>query len=315
MKNFKVSMINLIVVLFFGIIKTPVMAATTLNLVNSESGLRMTITNYIGREDVSYFDYDVDYDWNPELITPMKPFVVKQSVDGALLKLIVDTDLFPNAHSIQFMVGGSKYYDNFGVYSDMGVNDAGVKLFPAKKSKYEEFILTLDESGFIPGGGYPLLSVALNILDENEEHIYSVWDLDFLVLEEIGNEKMPTSIPQTSTKGISIEINGEKIPSDINPIQENGLTLVPLRVISENLRANVDYNKGTQEITLTKDGHEIKLKIGSKISSTNGIKTSLSSAPKLISGSTFVPIRMIAEAFNCDVQWDGNSQKVIITEK
>ena len=55
-----------------------------------------------------------------------------------------------------------------------------------------------------------------------------------------------------SASNINLIINGKVIESSVSPVQEQGTTLVPLRVVSEELGAKVQWDKGTQKITITK---------------------------------------------------------------
>ena len=81
-------------------------------------------------------------------------------------------------------------------------------------------------------------------------------------------------------------------------------------MISENLKALVDWNKETKMITITKDGEEIKLVIGSKVVWANGNEKSLTTAPTMIEGTTMVPIRFISENLGASVDWN-SKQKIV----
>ena len=116
-------------------------------------------------------------------------------------------------------------------------------------------------------------------------------------------------------KPIELVINGKTVQSQVAPIKENGVTLVPLRVVSEQLDATVKYNQATKQITVNKEERNIVLTIGQKAVSVNGKTTSLQVPPRVISGNTMVPIRFISENLNCKVEWDGANQRVTITSK
>ncbi len=112
--------------------------------------------------------------------------------------------------------------------------------------------------------------------------------------------------------GIGLTIDGTVIQSDIAPFIDNGRTFVPVRVISENLGANVSWDGTTRTVGIEKEGVSIQLTIDNTTASVNGQTSTLDSAPQIVNGSTFVPIRFIAEGFNSTVDWDGASQMVII---
>lgn len=120
------------------------------------------------------------------------------------------------------------------------------------------------------------------------------------------------SIPSFA-KAIQITLDGKVLTSPTGPIQEKGTTLVPLRVISENLGAKVDYNKVTSEITLTKNNTHILLTIGKATVKVNGVVSELQTSPKVVNNTTMVPLRFISENLDCQVEWISQKSLVVIT--
>lgn len=114
---------------------------------------------------------------------------------------------------------------------------------------------------------------------------------------------------------ITLNINGQRIQTPLSPIQEAGTTLVPLRIISENLGAYVEWNDTTQTVTITDDTTTIKLTINNKTIYINNKKQEVSLAAKLIKGTTMVPIRVIGESLNSQVHWDEKLQTVFVVNQ
>lgn len=119
-----------------------------------------------------------------------------------------------------------------------------------------------------------------------------------------------TSIPAYAAH-IQIKVDGVVIPSDVEPEIRNNRTMVPLRVIVENLGAIVHWSNS--EITLTKNDMQIILKHNSNTVIKNGNKLLLDVKPYIKNGRTFVPIRFLAEAFDCNVNYK-NSAVTVDTE-
>ena len=94
-------------------------------------------------------------------------------------------------------------------------------------------------------------------------------------------------------------INGDLI-SNANIIIKNGTTLVPLRIISEQLKADVAWNAKTKTITIVKGNNTIEMKVGNKSAKLNNKSFKMNVAPQIINGYTYVPIRAVAECFNAD---------------
>lgn len=106
---------------------------------------------------------------------------------------------------------------------------------------------------------------------------------------------------------IKIKVNGEYLASAVSPyIADNNRTMVPVRVISEALGAEVNINDDNTIITVSKDGNIIELKIGEKSVSVNG-KAEVTDEPAIICDSrTMVPIRFISEQLGAIVGWEQN---------
>lgn len=111
---------------------------------------------------------------------------------------------------------------------------------------------------------------------------------------------------------INLIINGKVIESSVSPVQEQGTTLVPLRVVSEELGAKVQWDKATQKITISKGKINIQLTVGSKKAIVNNKAETLIVAPVLKKGTTMVPLRFVSEKLNVPVDWDSKTGTVLI---
>lgn len=114
---------------------------------------------------------------------------------------------------------------------------------------------------------------------------------------------------------IKIEINGKSVISDVAPFVDNNRTLVPIRVISENLGYNVNWDNQTQKVTVKNENKVVELTIGKKDVNINGNNSSIDVAPMIKNDRTFVPLRFISESFGNDVKWDNDSRVVKIDKK
>ncbi|WP_083461315.1 peptidylprolyl isomerase [Cellulosilyticum ruminicola] len=112
-----------------------------------------------------------------------------------------------------------------------------------------------------------------------------------------------------------IKLNNKLLSTPVAPIQENGTTLVPLRVISENLGATVNFNSRNKEITITKSSQKIVLTLGKTAALVNNTKQILTKAPTTLNNTTMVPLRFVSEQLNCTVNWDNATKLISITSK
>lgn len=115
-----------------------------------------------------------------------------------------------------------------------------------------------------------------------------------------------------SSELITISVNGSKVTFDRVPEVINGRTMIPVRAVSEALDADVSWDEATQTVTLTKKNTTVTLAIGSNILYKNGNAVTLDEAARLSGDRTLVPLRAIAEAFDCNVEWDENANAIRI---
>lgn len=113
-------------------------------------------------------------------------------------------------------------------------------------------------------------------------------------------------------KDIKVFTVGEQVYFDVQPVIKSDRTLVPIRAIAESLKADVKWDEATKTITMTKDGVEIKLVLGSDIAIIDGKEVKLDVPAETLNNRTLVPVRFISEAFKSTVQWEPEHQIVII---
>ena len=113
---------------------------------------------------------------------------------------------------------------------------------------------------------------------------------------------------------IRVTLNGRELKLDAEPIIADDTTLIPLRNVLEELGLTVDWDQSTQTVTAEKDDVNLSLKIGSTKAMANGKDVTLLTAPIISNDRTLVPIRFIAESLGLNVDWNGDTKTVIITE-
>ncbi len=119
----------------------------------------------------------------------------------------------------------------------------------------------------------------------------------------------------TAKENITVTLNGQILSFDVPPQIINDRTMVPLRAIFEALGASVDWDEGTKTVTSSKDGTTITLTIDSNTMYVNGNAVALDSPACIIDGRTLVPVRAISEAYNTNVDWNGDTRTVTITSE
>lgn len=115
--------------------------------------------------------------------------------------------------------------------------------------------------------------------------------------------------------GITVLIDGKKIEFDQKPVIVENRTLVPLRAIFEELGAAVIWDAETRTAISVKDDTAVSVTEGKNTLVKNGEVIELDVAPRIIGSRTLVPVRAVAESFDCKVEWEAETKTVIITTK
>lgn len=114
---------------------------------------------------------------------------------------------------------------------------------------------------------------------------------------------------------IQVLLDGKNITDIANPIIRNNRTLVPIRAISESLDAKVTWFNESRRVVIKKDDEKILLKIDSHLLYlTKDDQYLVSDIPPIIyKDSTYVPLRLISQSLNVDIQWNGENRQVIMS--
>lgn len=122
---------------------------------------------------------------------------------------------------------------------------------------------------------------------------------------------------------IKVILDGKTLEFDVQPQIIDERTLVPMRVIFEALGADVEWEEETQTINARRSDTDlfyISMRVGDKTIHKESVKANLPTSndieldvpPMIIDGRTLVPVRAVSECFGCKVEWDGESQTVIV---
>ena len=115
-----------------------------------------------------------------------------------------------------------------------------------------------------------------------------------------------------ASSDVKINANGN-ILKDAQAIIQNGSTLLPVRSVSNAFGCEVDWNGVTKTVSVNKDDTQITIVIGQQELTVNNNKQSISAPAQIINGRTYVPLRALGEALNCEIQWVNDTRTVEIT--
>jgi len=145
---------------------------------------------------------------------------------------------------------------------------------------------------------------------------YSIADSIITLLNAGNNGAKPagsTPVPASEDK-IKLVINSQMVYPEVAPVIIKGTTMVPLRVVAEELGLSVSYDNATRTVFVTQGATKVSLVINGKAFK-DGQEIPLNVPATLINGKTMVPVRLIAEAFGARVSWDSMTKTVGITNQ
>ncbi|MEN6328392.1 MAG: stalk domain-containing protein [Syntrophomonas sp.] len=114
---------------------------------------------------------------------------------------------------------------------------------------------------------------------------------------------------------ILIEVNGDPLYSDVQPLLKEDRLMVPIRAIAESIGAVVTWDENTKRVNFTKNMQNIDFKVGSSEYQHNGQTNTLETPPLILGGRTLVPLRLVAESMNLTVAWDEVQKKVLLNSQ
>lgn len=101
-----------------------------------------------------------------------------------------------------------------------------------------------------------------------------------------------------------IYIDDRLVSTDVAPVVVNSRVLVPIRVVSEGLGAQVNWDNPSQTVTVKKGSTTLKMVVNKTTYTKNGVNKTMDVPVKVIKNRTLVPIRVVSEDLGAGVQWD-----------
>lgn len=126
------------------------------------------------------------------------------------------------------------------------------------------------------------------------------------------SEPVSKTIRVRAAGGIDITVDGALLETDVPSYISNDRVLVPMRAVSERMGASVSWDPETETAVIETDGTSIELVKNSDTAKVNGAEVKLEQPAVITQGRFMVPIRFVAEALSCDVEWNENASRVEI---
>lgn len=121
----------------------------------------------------------------------------------------------------------------------------------------------------------------------------------------------------SSAGGITLVLNGLPLKTDTAPYMKPkvNVTMVPARVISENLGATVGWVQASRSASISGSGVTIRMTAGKSTADVNGTSVKLDATVEVKNGRVMIPLRFISEKLGLLVGWNQSTQTVSLTSQ
>lgn len=116
---------------------------------------------------------------------------------------------------------------------------------------------------------------------------------------------------QETPMPVTINVDGKYLPTDVDPYLSNSRTMVPMRAAGEAVGATVDWDQATLTATATLAGRKVSFTLWNNTYLVDGEAKTTDVTPMMSGNRTFLPLRVFAEAFGVNVEW--NQQRYDVT--
>lgn len=219
---------------------------------------------------------------------------------------------------------GDLQIDTSGVGTDTTSANEGLVLIEVKSSsnkpstiKISGLELTIDRT--VPEGDILLKVGGSSLVENNIDTLFP--NVNWVT--EVAVAKVITPAPE-NTKATTVfkigdpkyTVNDVEKTTDVAPYIKEAWTYLPLRLAAKAVGIsdeNIIWNADNQSVTLINGGSSVRLVINSNVMIINGMPITMDAAPEVVDpGRTMLPLRAVAQALGCNVQWDATTQTVTV---
>ena len=114
---------------------------------------------------------------------------------------------------------------------------------------------------------------------------------------------------------VKIFVDGERLESEVAPVINDGITMVPMRDVFEGLGAAVFWDDQLRQATGAYEETVVTISPDDGSFLKNGEPMNLPAKPIIVENRVLIPLRAVAESFGYNVMWCGEDYTVSISTK
>lgn len=112
---------------------------------------------------------------------------------------------------------------------------------------------------------------------------------------------------------VKIEIDGKAlVPKDMPAVIIEGRTMLPMRLIAQELGCEVTWNEEARQAYVINDEYTVVFTMDSKTGYQNGTEFTMDVPATVVNDRTMLPVRALAKALDLEIAWDDPSRTVSI---
>jgi N-acetylmuramoyl-L-alanine amidase len=118
-----------------------------------------------------------------------------------------------------------------------------------------------------------------------------------------------------ATNQTKIILDGQELnlPNDVEVVNVRNNIMIPIRVVAENLKFNVNWDQKTQNVNIQQGSKAISLTVGKQEALVDNSIVTHNIAPQIIKNTVVVPIRFVSEEMGLRVGWNNKDKIVTLT--
>lgn len=136
---------------------------------------------------------------------------------------------------------------------------------------------------------------------ESNKFIYNKENKNFTFIKQIQSPKSKSSEANIDVMVDNTKIKLDRTTGKVKVVDNK--TMMPLRVLSEELHCDVAWDKVSNKTTISKDGVDIVISPGSSVVVLNGNKVVLDNKIQVNEDRIYVPLRFFSESMGLDVDY------------
>ncbi len=109
-----------------------------------------------------------------------------------------------------------------------------------------------------------------------------------------------------------LQVNGDKVETDMPPIIFSDRSVVPARAVFEKLGADVTWDGENKQVGIKMNDIEILLMINEKVAVVNNNEYEMEIPAKIINDRTMIPTRFVGETLGMNVDWVNDERLITI---